>query len=83
MDAAWEQRDEITEAIKNAGFAFAAQDLEGYRSGSLNETLADAQRQTASEPPVSTDRDETAQDAGEGPCPDPQDARTRITSPAL
>lgn len=39
MDRAWELRSEVASAIRDAGFAFVAQDLDGYRSGSLNETL--------------------------------------------
>lgn len=39
MQQAWEIREQVSSAIKKAGFAFAAQDLEGYRTGSLNETL--------------------------------------------
>ncbi len=39
MQRAWEIREQVSSAIKGAGFAFAAQDLEGYRSGSLNEVL--------------------------------------------
>jgi uncharacterized protein len=30
----------ISKALKTAGFAYVALDLEGYRQGSLNETLA-------------------------------------------
>lgn len=41
MDSAWSQRDEIVGALRGAGFAFVAQDLEGYRTGSLNETLTE------------------------------------------
>jgi len=37
METAWEQRAQVTAAIKDAGFVFVAQDLEGYRTGSLNE----------------------------------------------
>jgi len=40
MERAWEMRDAVSTAIKDAGFAFAAQDLEGYRTGSLNHALA-------------------------------------------
>jgi uncharacterized protein len=83
MDAAWKQRAEITQAIKTAGFAFAAQDLQGYRSGSLNEALDETERQAASVPPAPASRDEIEPDTGETPCSDTQDARTRITSPAL
>jgi uncharacterized protein len=39
MDRAWSLRGPISEAVKKAGFAYVAQDLDGYRSGSLNETL--------------------------------------------
>ena len=39
MQAAWEMRDAVAAAIKAAGFPFVAQDLEGYRTGSLNEAL--------------------------------------------
>lgn len=40
MERAWELRDQVALAIKNAGFTFVAQDLDGYRSGSLNDLLA-------------------------------------------
>ena len=40
MEAAWHMRAEVAQAIKDAGFAYAAADLDGYRSGSMNETLA-------------------------------------------
>jgi uncharacterized protein len=39
MDAAWTQRRQIASALRHAGFAYVTQDLEGYRTGSLNETL--------------------------------------------
>lgn len=42
MDRAWALRDEIASAVKSAGFVFAAQDLDGYRTGSLNELLPEA-----------------------------------------
>ena len=32
--------DEVAAAFKRFGFAYAALDLQGYRTGSLNETLA-------------------------------------------
>ncbi len=41
MERAWGMRSEVAEAMKQAGFLFAAQDLDGYRTGSLNEALAD------------------------------------------
>ncbi len=44
MDRAWNMRTEVTSAIRGAGFAFVAADLEGYRSGSLNEVLTEAER---------------------------------------
>lgn len=39
MEHAWELRRDIAAAVRKAGFAYVALDLEGYRSGSLNETL--------------------------------------------
>lgn len=39
MPAAWEIRDELATAVRSAGYAYVAMDLDGYRSGSLNETL--------------------------------------------
>ncbi|MDA3936528.1 MAG: ATP-dependent sacrificial sulfur transferase LarE [Actinomycetota bacterium] len=39
MNRAWNMRAAVADAIKGAGFSFVAQDLEGYRSGSLNEVL--------------------------------------------
>ncbi len=39
MDRAWSLREPIAAAIREAGFTYVAQDLDGYRSGSLNETL--------------------------------------------
>ncbi len=39
MQFAWDRRGEMAVALREAGFAFAAQDLDGYRTGSLNETL--------------------------------------------
>jgi pyridinium-3,5-biscarboxylic acid mononucleotide sulfurtransferase len=43
MERAWELRMPVAAAIREAGFAYVAQDLDGYRSGSLNETLPDAE----------------------------------------
>jgi len=43
MDGAWELRERVAEALHGAGFAYVSQDLEGYRSGSLNETLAETE----------------------------------------
>ena len=48
MQHTWEMRDAVTSAIKNAGFTFVAQDLEGYRSGSLNEALEADQSESVS-----------------------------------
>lgn len=39
MDAAMSQRAKIAAEMKRLGFAYAALDLSGYRTGSLNETL--------------------------------------------
>jgi uncharacterized protein len=43
MERAWELRTPVASAIREAGFTYVAQDLDGYRSGSLNETLSDAE----------------------------------------
>lgn len=39
MQRAFEIREDIVRSAREAGFAFVSLDLEGYRSGSLNETL--------------------------------------------
>ncbi|MDZ4170425.1 MAG: ATP-dependent sacrificial sulfur transferase LarE [Coriobacteriia bacterium] len=39
MEAAWLAREAISAAGRLAGFSYAALDLEGYRTGSLNEVL--------------------------------------------
>ena len=42
MDKAWEKKDKLTEICKNSGFTFVTIDLKGYRTGSMNEVLADS-----------------------------------------
>jgi uncharacterized protein len=42
MDRAWALRPQVSQAVRNAGFAWVAQDLDGYRTGSLNEVLGGA-----------------------------------------
>lgn len=44
MELAWGLREHIAKELRAAGYAFAAQDLEGYRTGSLNATLSSAER---------------------------------------
>ncbi len=44
MERAWALRAQVAGAIKAAGFAFAAQDLDGYRSGSMNDLLPEAEK---------------------------------------
>lgn len=39
-----ENRGEITEMLKNFGFSYVSMDLTGYRTGSMNEVLAAAER---------------------------------------
>jgi uncharacterized protein len=41
---AFAERSAISAALKGAGFAYAALDLDGYRTGSLNETLPEEAR---------------------------------------
>jgi uncharacterized protein len=42
LESAWRRRDEIARAVRGAGFAYAALDLDGYRTGSMNEVLSAA-----------------------------------------
>ena len=39
---------EIASALREAGYTFAAQDLDGYRSGAMNEALTEAARESGS-----------------------------------
>lgn len=39
MERAFALRERVTAAVKQAGFTHVAQDLEGYRTGSMNESL--------------------------------------------
>jgi uncharacterized protein len=39
LDAAWSKRLELARAVRGAGFSYGALDLEGYRTGSMNEVL--------------------------------------------
>jgi uncharacterized protein len=45
LEAAWAMRDRIASAMTEAGFTYAAIDLTGYRSGSMNEVLPDDVRE--------------------------------------
>ena len=45
IDSAWRMREKIAEAVRGAGFTYAAFDLDGYRSGSMNEVLPDSERE--------------------------------------
>lgn len=42
MEQAWAMRHEIADAVRDAGFTWVAQDLHGYRTGSMNEVLPSA-----------------------------------------
>lgn len=44
MQTAWDMREVVTAAIKTAGFTYVAQDLDGYRTGALNEALSAEER---------------------------------------
>jgi uncharacterized protein len=39
MDAGWAKRSAIQEVCKRAGFTFVAIDMQGYRTGAMNEAL--------------------------------------------
>jgi pyridinium-3,5-biscarboxylic acid mononucleotide sulfurtransferase len=47
LAAVLERRDEVVEAVRSAGFTFVALDLEGFRSGSMNRQLHEANGETA------------------------------------
>jgi uncharacterized protein len=44
LDAAWALRPALSAAMRSAGFAYATLDMDGYRTGSLNETLPEKER---------------------------------------
>jgi len=44
LAAALARRDELVAAVKSLGYQYVALDLQGFRSGSMNETLAEAQK---------------------------------------
>jgi uncharacterized protein len=45
MQSAWNLREKTSAILRAAGYVWVAQDLDGYRSGSLNAVLADSQRE--------------------------------------
>lgn len=45
MQRAWEMRERIVDALHAAGFAYVAQDLEGYRTGALDEVLGEGREE--------------------------------------
>ena len=47
LSAAWAVRSEISQVVRDAGFSYAALDLDGYRSGSMNDVLPSALHETA------------------------------------
>ena len=42
-----EHRTEVSEKLKSYGFTYVSMDLQGYRTGSMNETLTAAERDAA------------------------------------
>ena len=40
LEHAWEMRDRVAEAVRDAGFRYASIDLDGYRTGSMNPETA-------------------------------------------
>lgn len=47
MESAWRLRADVLKTVKSSGFLFVAQDLEGYRTGSMNDALTAEERETA------------------------------------
>ena len=45
MDKAWGLRYELTEICKKSGFTYVSIDLTGYRTGSMNETLSESDKE--------------------------------------
>jgi pyridinium-3,5-biscarboxylic acid mononucleotide sulfurtransferase len=45
FDRAWSQREIIKTICKNAGFTYITIDLDGYRTGAMNEVLSDKEKQ--------------------------------------
>jgi pyridinium-3,5-biscarboxylic acid mononucleotide sulfurtransferase len=39
LQSAWDLRERIASGVRSAGFAYASLDLDGYRTGSMNEVL--------------------------------------------
>jgi len=46
MDKAWGMRDKLTEICRKSGYNYITIDLTGYRTGSMNEVLSDADKQS-------------------------------------
>ena len=44
LERAWELREALANALRAAGFTWSSLDLEGYRTGSMNEGLPDQKR---------------------------------------
>ena len=47
LESAWLRREHVASTVRDAGFAYASLDLEGYRTGSMNEVLAEGERETS------------------------------------
>jgi pyridinium-3,5-biscarboxylic acid mononucleotide sulfurtransferase len=45
MDKAWEVKDKLAEICRRSGFNYITIDLNGYRTGSMNEVLSDSDKQ--------------------------------------
>jgi uncharacterized protein len=45
MDKAWSIKDKLTEICIRNGFNYVTIDLNGYRTGSMNEVLSDSEKQ--------------------------------------
>ncbi len=44
MSKAWLIKDKLTKICKNSGFSYVTIDLQGYRTGSMNEVLSDSEK---------------------------------------
>jgi uncharacterized protein len=52
MNKAWDMRNELTEICKRSGFNYVTIDLNGYRTGSMNEVLTESIKNIYSSKPL-------------------------------
>jgi uncharacterized protein len=48
MDKAWSLKEKLTDICLRSGFKYVTIDLQGYRTGSMNEVLTDSEKMSVS-----------------------------------